>query len=208
MIEAHIFRMARPFSCHDFNSGRVFAPSNIVGAVCRCKQMFVGVSSLFFLSLSPFLYLSQSFLSFVPLPILCASHIYVSRALSLHPLPFINHQLPLTGRQCFKCQFLFYFRKTCNYHFSPSEFSLLRVKQCWCLSFLELLCIHWRAEHFTLCVYTLNSYYVSFTVMLGFGWIWLIVSWMVWLRMCTGPAPFCIFISRVLWLCVYVAQEP
>lgn len=32
----------------------------------------------------------------------------------LHSPPFISHQQSLTACQCLKCQFLLYFRKTCN----------------------------------------------------------------------------------------------
>ena len=64
--------------------------------------MFVGVS----ISSFPFILSLLSFLSWS-----CLSHL----SLLFLPSPFISRQQPLTARQCFECQFLLYFRKTCNY---------------------------------------------------------------------------------------------
>lgn len=81
--------------------------------LCKCLWVFPHLS--FSLTVSPVL----SDL------ILCLSHL--SPSLLFHPSPFISHQQPLTARQRFKCQFLLYFRKTCNYHFSLSDFPLCFV---------------------------------------------------------------------------------
>lgn len=112
-------------------------------------QMSVGVSSLLFIAhyLSTFYLLSFPLLWASVHHSQCVSHISPSLP-RVSPTSFHQPSAVFDGTSMFlKCQFLLYFRKTCNYHFSQLFFFffVLGVRRRRCLSFQNFFCIHAEA---------------------------------------------------------------
>lgn len=197
---------ALSYSCHyEFNCGN-FKHSGSFVNVCRCflSYIFSHIICLVLISISLLFYCFchsvHHSLSVTSPSLSRFAHLLSSAISSLWQRTDVSNANScfISGRHAiiiFHCQI----------------FLLYCVKQHQCLSFLELICIHWHAGDTTLCVYALIFLFMSvllclplFSAIMFHARIWMdFVSWMFWPRICAVPAPFCIFT-----FCVCVVQEP